>query len=166
MFGMTVEQLVAGTDAATRVEEAASLVPRAQFEAAVQKMLEYERRTMDAEDRARRAEEEATREYERRIRDQVARELAERDKAKVAEAAERELAELRMLVQRREQDVERYKSLFARVVADNEILKVQITELGHAIDDSRRTTRIASILAGAAATASVLTYVATTKKND
>lgn len=155
VLGMTIEQLVAGTDAAARVGEAASLVPRAQFEAVVQKMLECKRRVMDAKDRARRAEEEAAREYERRIRDQAARELAERDKAKVAEADERELDDLRTIVQRREQDLERYKSLFARVVADNEVLKAQIAELGQAINDSRRTTSIASILAGAAATALV-----------
>lgn len=164
-LGMPIEQLVAGTDAAGRVEEAASLVPRAQFESAVQKMLEYERLTMDAEDRARRADEAANHERERRIRDQAAREHAERDKAKVIEAAEHDKAALRMLVQRREQEAEMYEKRLARLASDNEILKVQIAELGQAIDDSHRTARIAQILAGTAAAASVLSYVATSKKN-
>lgn len=150
-LGMSVEQLVAGTDAASRVAEAASLVPRADFEHVRQTMLDYERRAMEAEDRARRAEEEATRERERRIREQTAR--------------EHKLVELRTRAVRQEKEAERFKALYVQATTDNDELKAQIAELGQAIDDSRRTTRIASILAGTAATASVLTYVATTRKN-
>jgi transcriptional regulator with XRE-family HTH domain len=151
-LGMSLEQLVSGTDAAARVKEAANLVSRALYEEAVARMIEFQQQAREWEDRARRAEDECERERERRIEAQVVRDLAVREKKDALQAAEN-----------RQRDAEKYKQAFQRAAADVALLRTQVAELGDAIDDSRKTGRIAAALAGTAAAASVLTYLATNK---
>src|SRR5258708_7428468 len=53
VLGVTLAQLVAGTDAAERVEEAQNLVARKDYEAAVRQVIEYERKANDFSVRVR-----------------------------------------------------------------------------------------------------------------
>ncbi len=148
VLGVSLEQLVAGTDAAARVEEAANLVSRAHYEDAVRQLIELERKGNDLAEQLR-AEKEVSKEalVKRRIAEDVAGTLqAERD------AAVRES-------QRHEADVRRYQEALQRAVADVARLQTDVTELSKAVDESRLTGRVAAILAGTAALASVASYL-------
>lgn len=165
-LGVSLEQLVAGTDAAHRVADAATLVTRADYEKAITTIIELERRAHDAEERVRRAEDEVNQQRERWSDEKDSRKQAEHQKAEAVQEAERQKAELREARERHEQELKRYRRALTRAATDNAELRAKIAELGEAIDDSRKTGRVAMVLAGTAAAASVLTYLASSNSDD
>lgn len=150
ILGLTLDALVVGTDAAARVADAANLVSRAHFEDAVQQVITYERKANDLEDQAR------------RLRDALEQEQAHRASAEAKlEQAQKAAEEARRMAGRHEQAALRYQRAFEQAVADVGRLQTQVAELGQAVDRGRQTGRIAAILAGTAAIASVATYLGT-----
>ena len=147
-LGVSLDQLVEGTEIAKRVTETAELVARSHYEGAVRQMIQFERAANIAEDHLRAEREIARLEAERR-RDVEAR----------LEVVEKERDEARRVASRHEEDARRYGRALEFSLADIARLKTEIVELGKAVSASRRTGRITTILAGAAAVASAATYL-------
>ncbi|MCC6648108.1 MAG: helix-turn-helix transcriptional regulator [Polyangiaceae bacterium] len=150
VLGVTVEQLVAETDAADRVDAAKQLVSKAHYDEAVRQVIEYERRASDLGVRVRDLQADLNQEQSRR-RDAV-RVAEERDRD--ARAAERRAASC-------EHDAQRYRDALERAVSDVARLQTKVQQLSAAVDDGRRHGRVAATLAGVAAVASVASYLAT-----
>jgi transcriptional regulator with XRE-family HTH domain len=155
VLGVTLAQLVAGTDAAARVRDVEELIPRRHYDAAVREVLAYEARANETATRAREFEEalqqerskaRAARAEAEGLRREVARLEAERNDAQRTAAA-------------CEHDARRYREGLEKAVKDVAHLKEQVRELGQAVEDGRRTGRITAILASAAAVASVAQYL-------
>jgi len=155
VLGLTVAQLVNGTDAAERVKEAKDLVARSDFEDAIRHCLEYERSARDAGVQLRdtRAELETQLEATRRANAE-AREASERLARMEAERDDAIRA-----ARHHEEDARRYQDALKKAVTDVARLHAQVRELGKAVDDGRKTGRIGAILAGVAAAVSVATYL-------
>lgn len=160
-LGMSVEQLATGTDAASRVEEWTKLVPRSQYEEVLATMLKFEQTSTETQIKVRRATEEAQSERDRRIRCEVETESELRQQRERIEALRRERDEAKELAAQSRRDAERYKKAFEQAAAEIVELRNKITELGEVIDEGSKTGRVAAILAGTAAAASVLSYLNT-----
>jgi transcriptional regulator with XRE-family HTH domain len=148
ILGVTLSQLVVGTDAAARVGEADDLVARRDYEAAVRQVVEFERQSSELQSRVRGFTEELRSERDRRRR--LAEELEERAE---------ELASARRKADHNERDARRYREALERAVIDVARLQERVRELGVAVDSGRRTGRVAAILAGVAAAVSVAHYL-------
>jgi transcriptional regulator with XRE-family HTH domain len=155
VLGVGVAQLVAGTNAAERVKEAADIVSRHDYEAAVRQVVEYERKANDLASRARELEERHDQERERARR--LGHELEESQRSCSVLVDERDRA--RRDAEHHEQDARRYRDGLEKAVADVVALRAQVRELGAAVEASRRTTRVSAILAGVAAAVSVASYL-------
>ncbi len=147
VLGVSVEQLVAETDAAHRVDEAASLIARRHYRDAIEKLIEAEREANNAKENARAFIEKLEAEEVRRQKAEARLETAERQRDDALRAAEQNA-----------RDARRYSDALACALADIARLKSNIGELGTQLTGSRRTNRVAAILAGAAAVASTATY--------
>ncbi|WP_437713014.1 helix-turn-helix domain-containing protein [Sorangium sp. So ce448] len=148
VLGVTLEQLVAGTDAAERVKEAQNLVSREHYDEAIRQLIEFERNATNLAARLRETEEALRGERDRR----------QRAEGKL-ESAERERDEACLAAKRNERDAQRYREALERAVADVARLQTQVRELGEAVGEGERTNRVAAILAGVAAVASLATYL-------
>lgn len=141
VLGVTLAELVHGTEVVDRVKDAQELVHRRDYEAAVQKMIEYERKANDLEVRLRYQEEQS--------RKDLGNALSERDQA-------------RRDALRNEVEARRYRQGFDRAIADVEKLREQVRELGATARNGVWTSRAAAIMASIAAAWSVANYF----KND
>jgi transcriptional regulator with XRE-family HTH domain len=153
--GVSLEQLVAGTDAEDRVQEAQNLVPRSALNDAIQKVIEYERKLND---------------MAARNRDIVEASNRDRDQARDARANQAELQrhlafvteerdQARREARHHEQDARRYREALGRAVADVAQLQGHVQELGTAMEAGNRTGKVTAILAGVAAVVSVANYI-------
>lgn len=159
VLGVSLEQLVTGTDAEDRVQEAQSLVPRSAIDDAIRKVIEYERKVNDMAARNRDLTDAANRERDLardaraervELQNQVAFVTEERDRA-------------RRDARHHEQDARRYREGLGRAVADVAQLQGKVKELGAAVQAGNQTGKVAAILAGVAAVVSVANYIG---KND
>ncbi|WP_437982670.1 helix-turn-helix domain-containing protein [Sorangium sp. So ce117] len=148
VLGVTLDQLVAGTDAVERVKEAQGLVSREHYNAAIRQVIEFERNANNLAARLRETEEALRGERERRQRAEGALGSVERERDDARHAAERN-----------EHDARRYREALERAVADVARLQTQVRELVGAVGEGKRTGHIAAMLAGVAAVASVATYL-------
>jgi transcriptional regulator with XRE-family HTH domain len=148
VLGVTLAQLVAGTDAAARVREADDLVARKDYEAAVHQVVEFERQASELQNRVRGFVEElrGERERRRRLAEELERCVEERDAA-------------RRKADHHERDARRYREALERAVSDVAQLQERVRELGTAVESGRKTGRVAAILAGVAAVVSVASYL-------
>lgn len=155
VLGVSLEQLVAGTDAEDRVQEAQNLVPRSALNDAIQKVIEFERKLND---------------MAARNRDLVDVAIRERDQARDTRASQTELQrhlalameerdQARRDARHHEQDARRYREALARAVADVAQLQGNVQELGAAMQAGNRTGKVTAILAGVAAVVSVANYI-------
>lgn len=155
VLGVSLDQLVVGTDAAERVREAQNLVSRAHYEEAVHQIIEFERKANNLMSRVRDLEEA------------LKSEQARSQKAEGALASvELERDTARRTAQHHECDARRYREALERAVSDVARLQTQVGELGEAVGEGKRTGRIAAILAGVAAVASVATYLVNDAASD
>ncbi|TAK26997.1 MAG: helix-turn-helix domain-containing protein [Myxococcaceae bacterium] len=155
VLGLTVPQLVAGTDAAGRVNEVEQLVPHHLYDNAVHQIIAYESKANEYLTRIRNLEETLEQERARR---RVARGEAEK--------SEREADQARLVrddalrkARHFEQDAIRYRNGLEKAVKDVERLNQQLRELGAAVEATRRTGQVGTILAGVAAAVSIATYL-------
>lgn len=152
VLGVTVEQLVVGTDAEERVEGARKLIDRAHYDDAVRQFIDAEKRATSGEAHIRELKEIVQQEIDRRRK-------AERQ----LEIVEHERDEEKRRANTNEHDAQRYKVAFERAFQDVARLQTELQELAAAVDSSKRTGHVAVILAGVAAVASVANYL---KNND
>ena len=155
VLGVDITQLVADTDAADRVEAAQDIVSRRDYEDAIRKLVEYERKSNDLSVQVR--ELTARCDEERLGVRKLTEELGQchRDCAALRDDRDRARHDLR----REEQDARRYRAGLERAVADVVGLRAQVRELGAAVESGRMTGRLTAILAGVAAAASVASYL-------
>lgn len=151
VLGLSLEQLVVGTNAAERVEEAQNLVSRQHYETAIGKLLDLERKANDLADRLRTAEESAAREQDRRRAAEDSKEKTERE----LELAKRKL-------ELGEREARKYREALERAVANAAKLEIELRRLREAVEKGQKHTQIAAqltaVLAGVAAAASVANY--------
>jgi transcriptional regulator with XRE-family HTH domain len=159
-LGKDVGQVVEGTDAADKLAEATTMVRRQDYQAAIQKMLEFEEKTQDL---ARKL---------RVVEDSLGKIDSERGKAGLElsglqfklETTERDLAVERQRNAEQTQELKRYRSALQRAVADVSSLRGQLEDLAQELKGAAKSSRTATILAGVAAVAGVVTmasYLAT-----
>lgn len=145
-LGVDVAALVAGTDAESRLDETADHVRRADYEAAVGKLIEYEGLVRELENRLRASGEGVATERESRTH-------AEREATSAKQELEHimvKLGELRARNEAQAREVVRYQAALARAVAQFDALKARI-------DDTKNSSKAASVLAGIAAVTGVAT---------
>lgn len=147
ILGVSLEQLVADTDAAERVAEAASLIALSHYEDAVEKYIAAEREQNIANDKVRVLAEQLDREEQRR-----------RDAERRLDATERERDDARRSAAQNDENARLYSRALASAVGEIARLKADIAELGTQFSSARRTGRVAAILAAAAAAASTATF--------
>ncbi len=145
-LGVDVAALVAGTDAETRLEEAADHVRRADYEAAVGKLIEYEGRVREVENRLRATEEALVSERETRKQAERAAAAAQQE----LEQAVAHVTALRAQSEAQARELVRYQHALARAVAQFDALKARI-------DETKNSSKAASVLAGIAAVTGVAT---------
>ncbi|MBE7449251.1 MAG: helix-turn-helix transcriptional regulator [Kofleriaceae bacterium] len=155
VLGVTLEQLVAGTNAAERVGEAQQLVSRRDFEAAVAQVIEFERKANDLAASVRDLKEEIKAERERTTKARRDAENARRD----LEAAETERDRARRDARRYEDDAKRYQHALEKAVTDVAQLRATVHELTGKVTSGNVTTKIGAALAGVAAVVSVAHYL-------
>ena len=148
VLGVELGQLGAGTDAAERVTAAEQLVARADYEAAVKHVIEFERQAHDLRAQLRDLTEERDNVRER-----------EREAKRNLIAAEQARDEALREARRFEHDAFRYRSALEKAVADLAQLQAEVSRLGSAVEASRATGRVGAILAGVAAVVSVASYL-------
>lgn len=148
VLGVTLDQLVAGTDAAERVKDAQNLISREHYDEAIRQVIEFERNATNLAGRLRETEEALRGERERRQRAEGGLESVERDRD-----------DARLAAERNEHDARRYREALERAVADVARLQTQVREIVGAVGEGKRTGHIAAMLAGVAAVASVATYL-------
>ncbi len=162
VLGVTVSELVAGTDAADRVKNTEQLISRAHYERAVADVLAYEAKANDLEVRLRQAQQSATEKggHLRELRGQ-AEQAAERQRRELSRL-ERELDDARRLAKHHEDDARRYREGLERAVMDVAALQDKLHALERELGTTKKNSRVAAIFAGVAAAASVATYLHTT----
>lgn len=163
VLGLTVAQLVAGTDAEGRVEEAKQIVSRHDYESAVQQVVEYERKANDLQSQLRDALDDKS-SMETKVNDLKDRlTKCESERERLLDEVSKKTRE----ADRHMRDAHRYRQGLERAVADVAHLRAQVRELGSAVDKGNITSRVGAILAGVAAAVSVASYVSRpTDEND
>lgn len=152
-LGITVAHLVHGTDAEKLLQEAARLIPREHYEAAVKQVAEYETKIYDLESRLRTVEDQLRGERERR---EVA--VTERCQLQIGlDRAELDHAEAQKNVRALSKDLREHRQALHMAVAEISNLRSQLTELAEALKANGRTTRTSALLAGIAALTGAVT---------
>jgi len=153
VFKLDIGQLVQGTDAAAKLTESVNMIRRQDYDAVVQKMVEYHDKVNDLERRLRADEEALKKGYGDRSR--VGTELcAVQFKL---ESALRDLEVERQRSVEQTQDLRRYRGALQRAVADVSSLRGQLEEVAQELRGATKSSRTTAILAGVAAVAGVVT---------
>lgn len=161
VLGVTLSELVAGTDAADRVKNAEQLISRAHYERAVADVLAYEAKANDLEVRLRQAQQSATEKGTqlRELRVQTEQDVERRQQE--VRRLERELDDARRTARNHEDDARRYREGLERAVMDVAALQDKLHALERELGTTKKTGRVAAIFASVAAVASVATYLNT-----
>jgi transcriptional regulator with XRE-family HTH domain len=152
-LGLSVEELVRGTDAETKARPGSDFVPSEQLKDAIDKMLEFERRANDAEERSRQQARTAIEETERRKRREDDVERLER----LLRARDDELAKARREVSHLQHQVRRRTQALEKAVKELNELRARLADLTRTVQEGRWTQRAATFLAAIAAFTGVVT---------
>lgn len=160
VLGLTVEEMVQGTDAQSRLQEATQLVRREDYEAVVQKLVEYEGRLNDAEMKLRAETSTRTQDEERWKKAESER----REAQDQAEAAQRELVgareraqQLQFELSRSQSELTRYQKALHKAVAEVSMLRANLQQMAKELKETSQSSRTAALLAGIAAVTGVVT---------
>lgn len=140
-LGVGVVQLVAGTNAEARVTEARSIVSRREYDEAIAKVVELDRRVNEHADRERKLLDELR--YEREAGRRAREDLA---------TCHMDLARARQTARYWEREMARYRDALHRAVAD-------VAKLQASVDAGRTLGGAAAVLAGVAAAVSIANYL-------
>jgi transcriptional regulator with XRE-family HTH domain len=150
---LKLPDLVCGTDAEPRLREGDGLVRRADYDEAVSRFIEYERKNRDLDARVRAMSETLDRE-------QAARRAAEQGKRDAMERVDRaneRLADIQSRYTTQTKELLRYQEALGRAVSQFSLLKKRIEDLQKELGDAKQSSRMASVLAGVAAVTGVAT---------
>jgi transcriptional regulator with XRE-family HTH domain len=155
ILGVTVEELIHGTDAADRIDAARKLVDRTYYEEAVRQFVAMEQRAADLSRRLRTAEEIATNEEKRRKHAENERDTAinERDEARREALGHQHNAE------RYQAGLEQALTDLGNLKTRAEELRLEVEKLGGQVGSNKTLTAIATSFAAAAAALSLSNYL-------
>lgn len=148
---LSVEELVDGTNVSERSRSGPEFVPIAQYQQAVATLLDFERKSNEAEARLRDAQVSLA--EERAARKEVRSELQE-----LQDRLERETSANSSL----QAEVERYRKALEKAVADIWTLNAHLADIEHVAKASAKSGRTTAVLAAIAAitgTATVAHYI-------
>lgn len=148
VLGITVDVLVAGTNAEARIAAASQYVPREHYEAAHRQLVEYEQKKNDLEARLRRAEEDLHQEKARTLK--VQRELTEQ-----LGRSHHELERVKSDLAEGREQLRHYGVALQQAASDVSVLKANLTQVQSAVSEGANASRIAAALAGVAAVGAV-----------
>jgi chromosome segregation ATPase len=153
VFGLDVDALLCGTDAEGRLREFGSWVKRTHYESAIEKIVEFESRCNQLQERLR--EKADTLGF---IQEKLDSEQGRADKLKHdSDRLSLELRVAKKKLSRSERQAKRYYRALERAVARLSEQNHQLRVLAEETASSRRSSRVAAIFAGAAAAAGVIT---------
>lgn len=153
VLGVSVDELVQGTDAQERIVTASQLISREVYDAAVKQLAEYEGRLNDLEAKMR-ASETALRDEERHRKKeslalvQARIELERRERAYAAATARN---------RQMEGDLQRHREALHKAVAQISLLQTKLGQMAKALEETSATSRTAALFAGIAALTGVVT---------
>jgi transcriptional regulator with XRE-family HTH domain len=155
ILGVTIEELIHGTDAADRIETARKLIDRTHYEEAVRQFIAMEQRATDLSRRLREAEESAANEHKKWSKTE-----------KALESIKVELEETRQEARDHHQDARRYKAALEQALTDlanlktnAEDLRLEVEKLGGQVGSNKVLTGIATFCAAPAAALSLNSYL-------
>jgi transcriptional regulator with XRE-family HTH domain len=169
VLGLSVEQLVQGTDAEDRVEEAKRLIARSHYEEAVRQIILFEQKTRELDKRLDQKEQDLVEERSRR--QQAERRTAEATTQVEALSHACQLAEKKADTYKRdaeffEQRAQQYQRAFEQAYSDARALEATLEQLKQAVHEGAAaskegatSSRLGAIFAGVAAVASVAAYL-------
>lgn len=152
-LGVSVDELVQGTDAQEKIQGASQLIHRETYNAAVSKLAEYESKLNDTEAKLRAVERALSMEQEHRKKDGTAfldmRMRAER----LGSALETSKEENRHL----SEQLQRYREALHKAVGQISVLQVKLTQMADELKKTSESSRTATFFAGIAALTGVVT---------
>jgi len=155
ILGVTVEELIHGTDAVDRIEGARKLIDRTHYEEAVRQFVAMEQRATDLSRRLRAAEEIATNEEKRRKHAEKERDAAEEER----DAARQEALGHQHNAERYQAGLEQALTDLANLKTRAEELRIEVEKLGGQVGSNKALTAIATSFAAAAAALSLSNYL-------
>lgn len=153
VLSVDIKDLIAGTDAEGKLEQAIDLVRRQDYEAAVQKLVEQEGRVKDLELELRAAR--SAHDQERGARVKVTEELS-RVQFRL-ETTEQDLVAERSRTKELSEELQRHRLALQKAVGEVSSLRSQLKDLAEEVKGTASSSRTAAILAGVAAAAGVVT---------
>lgn len=155
ILGVTIEELVHGTDAADRIETSRKLIDRTHYEEAVKQFIAMEQRATDLSRRLREAEESVANEHKKWSKTE-----------KALESIKVELEETRQEARDHHEDAQRYKAALEQALTDlanlktnAEDLRLEVEKLGGQMGSNKVLTGIATFCAATAAALSLNSYL-------
>ncbi len=162
VLGMSIKELIQGTDAEARLQEASQLVRREDYEAVVQKLVEYEGRLNELEMKVR-AERNA------REQDEQRRKQAEQDllvARRQVELEQRSLDEVTATNTHLRTELSRYRAALHKAVAEISSQRAALEKMAEELKAVSKSNRTTNILAGIAAFTGVVTAASFLSSSD
>lgn len=153
VLGISIKELVEGTDAEARLEQATDLVRRQDYDATVQKLLEQEGRVQDLELELRAARRAHDQEHSARVK--VSKEISQVQFR--LETTTQDLADERARTKELSEELQRHRLALQKAVGEVSSLRGQLKDLAEEVRGTAVSSRTAAILAGVAAAAGVVT---------
>lgn len=150
---VTIEALIAGTDAEGRLEDASSTVRRSDYQAVVAKLIEFEAENGDLRRRLG-STKDANLRCEETLRKAEQRAAEASGEASRAHSAKRDLEEQ---LAHTHAELKRYQQALAKAVAEFDGLRAQVAALQKELGDAKASSKVAAVLAGIGAVAGVAT---------
>jgi transcriptional regulator with XRE-family HTH domain len=160
VLGISVDELVRGTDAQEKIEDASQFIHRAAYDAAVSKLAEYEGRLNDAQSKLRDAElavshAEALRKKEN---DAFVGMRGQAERLSIAlDGAEQQKAQLEERNHQLKDELERYRGALYKAVGQISVLQAKLTQMAEELKATNESSRTAALFAGIAALTGVVT---------
>ncbi|KFE68585.1 helix-turn-helix domain-containing protein [Hyalangium minutum] len=152
-LGLSVDELVQGTDAEERVATASQLINREVYDAAVKQLADYEGRLNDLEAKLRVSEASLREEEQQRRKDSLALTQARID----LERSERALAATKARNRQLEEELHRHRGALHQAVGRISVLQAKLSQMAKALEETSATSRTAALFAGIAALTGVVT---------
>ena len=159
VFGVTLAELVEGTDAQDRMVDEERLIPKSAFDDVMAHMLRFEREGIELRGQVRERD-DACRAAETALATALAQ--ADREKQQLHRtmlSMEQDKTEARRALAQCQEEALRYRAALDRAVYDVSALKIQLSEAMKKIEDTRFTSRAAALLATLGTAVSVATYL-------
>lgn len=153
VLGVSVDDLVQGTDAQERVGTASQFISRDVYDAAIKQLAEYEGRLNDLEAKVRASAAALSEEEQQRKKDSLALAQARIDE----ERRERALAAATARNRQLESELHRHREALHKAVGQISVLQAKLAQMAKALEETSASSRTAAIFAGIAALTGVVT---------